>query len=409
MFSFPRIGRGLLIVLLILLFFPRSVAASPPAAPRRLLLAHYMPWFQSKPVSGMWGWHWTMNHYDPDRAVNGRSEAASKYRPLIGLYDSGDPDALECHVLLMKLAGIDGVLIDWYGTDDLYDYAANHRNAERLIRFVKKAGLKFAVVYEDQTVPNLIAAHRLTEADAVPHGRRLLSWLQTNWFTDPAYVTENGRPLFLAFGSGYYKGDQWTQIFAGLPQPPAFFTESDRRPPAIGGFSWPQPGGGTDAALREIDGFYQKAAGWPDLLPAAFPRFDDIYAEAGIHRSWGHIDDRDGRTYTATLERALKSRAAVTQLVTWNDWGEGTCIEPSVEYGYRDLEATQRLRRRYLSPKFPYQPDDLRLPVELYRLRKRYGAGSPQSVKLDAIARLLFAGNTSKARVVLAASGLAKP
>jgi hypothetical protein len=24
---------------------------------RPLILAHYMPWFESKPISGHWGWH----------------------------------------------------------------------------------------------------------------------------------------------------------------------------------------------------------------------------------------------------------------------------------------------------------------------------------------------------------------
>jgi len=40
----------------------------------------------------------------------------SNYHPLIGLYDSTDPDLLECHLLQMKLAGIDGVIPDWYGS-----------------------------------------------------------------------------------------------------------------------------------------------------------------------------------------------------------------------------------------------------------------------------------------------------
>ncbi|MFH1184757.1 MAG: hypothetical protein V1755_06915 [Chloroflexota bacterium] len=99
----------------------------------RTVLVHYMPWYASKPVSGHWGWHWTMDHFNPDRvAENGPREVASHYYPLIGPYDSSDPHALECHVLLMKLAGIDGAIIDWYGTKDYHDYAAIHRNAERI-------------------------------------------------------------------------------------------------------------------------------------------------------------------------------------------------------------------------------------------------------------------------------------
>jgi len=398
----------LLPALLLALLLPSVLAAPPgkgrPAPPRkpRYLMAHYMPWFGAKPSSQAWGWHWTMNHYHPDTIVGGRREAASHFYPLMGLYDSGDPDALDCHVLLMKLAGMDGVLIDWYGTDDYLDYGLNQRNTLALVRAVQKAGLRYAVVYEDQTVPKLIAGHVIPEADAVAHGRRLMAWLQAHWFSDPAYLTQDGRPVFLVFGSGYYTSDQWTQIFVGLPRPPLFFTEDGRRAPADGAFAWPQPGGGTEASVRALDRFYTLAPSWPQSLPAAWPRFDDIYAQADVHPSWGHIDDREGRTYAETLDRALKSDAPIIQLVTWNDWGEGTQIEPSVEFGCRDLEATQRARRRSFDPAFPCTPQDLRLPLALYALQKKDGDDPKRRAKLDAISRLLFAGKTKQARALLA-------
>src|SRR5437867_7906802 len=90
--------------------------ATPPA--RRFLMAHYMPWFEAAPNRQSFGWHWTMNHYHPERAAGSKPEIASHYFPLLGLYDSDDPNTLECHALLMKLAGIDGVFIDWYGTEE---------------------------------------------------------------------------------------------------------------------------------------------------------------------------------------------------------------------------------------------------------------------------------------------------
>ena len=392
-----------LLVLLLLAFLPTFVLAAPPPArpaPKpRSLMAHYMPWFEAKPTGKGWGWHWTMNHFHPDTVTDGRREAASHYYPLMGLYDSGDPDALDCHVLLMKLAGIDGVLVDWYGTDDAFDYGLIHRNTLALIRAVKKAHLRYAVVYEDQTLPKLIAGHIITEADAVPHGRLLMAWLQAHWFSDPSYLTLEGRPVFLVFGNTYYSGDQWTQIFAGLPRPPLFFTEEDRRAPAVGGFAWPQPQGGDAQSVRELDRFYAAAPHWPLSIPAAWPRFHDIYAQAGVQPPYGIIDDRDGLTYAETLDRALKSDAAVVQLVTWNDWGEGTQIEPSVEAGYRDLETTQRARRS-LDPAFPYTAQDLRLPLTLYALQK-VGDDPAKRAKLETISRLLFAGRLARARALL--------
>ncbi len=90
--------------LIALLFVSVSIAVGTEKMESRLF-AHYMPWYSSKPVSGEWGYHWTMGHYDPDTIRwDGRREAASHDYPLIGLYDTRDPDALECQVLQMKLA-----------------------------------------------------------------------------------------------------------------------------------------------------------------------------------------------------------------------------------------------------------------------------------------------------------------
>lgn len=374
--------------------------AKPATGPHHaaFLMAHYMPWFQAPPVGAKWGYHWTMNHFHPERVTAGRREAASRFYPLMGLYDSGDPDALDCHVLLMKLAGIDGVVIDWYGNDDYWDYGDNNRNTLRLIEAVKRAGLRYTVMYEDQTVPHLIAGHQFAAGDAVAHGRRLMGWVQQHWFSDPAYLALGGRPVFLVFGAGFYEGAEWTQMFAGLPRPPLLFTESDRRPPAAGAFAWPQPQGGTAGSSRDLDGFYVRAKAWPQAIPGAWPRFQDVYGEAGAQKSFPVIEDRGGKTYAETLTRALGSGQPVIQIATWNDWGEGTQIEPSVEFGYRDLETTQRLRCA-LNPAFRYVPQDLRLPVALYALQKQFPAKRPQ---LQAISRLLFAGDLPQARAALA-------
>src|SRR5689334_4515096 len=84
------------------------------------------------------GWHWTMGRFDPERiGPEGRREIASHSYPLVGPYDSADPDVLEYHTLLMKVAGIDGVVADWYGSEDFNDYAAIHRRTALLFEETK--------------------------------------------------------------------------------------------------------------------------------------------------------------------------------------------------------------------------------------------------------------------------------
>src|SRR5262245_47860179 len=109
--------------------FVASAATKP-------VMVHYMPWYVAKPYSGAWGWHWTMNHFNPDNInASGKRDIASQYYPLIGPYDSLDPTVLEYHVLLMKLGGIDGVIVDWYGQDNYYDYAINNARTLALLNY----------------------------------------------------------------------------------------------------------------------------------------------------------------------------------------------------------------------------------------------------------------------------------
>ena len=77
--------------------------------------------------------------------------------------------------------------------------------------------------------------------------------------------------------------------------------------------------------------------------------------------------------------------------------GEGTVIEPSTEFGYRDLEVIQRLRRRFVDPGFVGGSRDLRLPHRLYTLRKAV-KGQPILVRdLDQVAQLLSKGSIGAA------------
>ncbi len=356
---------------------------------RPLVLAHYMPWYAAKPVSREWGWHWTMNHFDPEKVVGKRRSVASKFYPLIGAYDSNDPDVLECQVLLMKLSGIDGVIIDWYGREDVYDYALNHRNTLHLLRYIQKAGLKFAICYEDQTLPNLIKFGKVKEGGAVKHAQELVRWMEANWFAKPNYAKVDGRPILLVFGPQHFKGDEWPTILQGSKATPFGVMGPHRF--GNGGFAWPNPRGGEANSNADMADFYRRAETVKPFLAGAYPRFDAIYPEAKVHPFWGAVEDRGGATYRRTFKQGLASKSPVIQLISWNDWGEGTQIEPSVEFGYRDLEATQELVKAGIRPAAKFSKSDLRLPIKLFGLRK---AG--KKAEADRLSKQLFARQTGR-------------
>src|ERR1041385_7304504 len=88
----------------------------------------------------------------------------------------------------------------------------------------------------------------------------------------------------------------------------------------------------SSAALKTyLAGFDQKAATWPVSVSSAFPRFHDIYQKAGVRNYWGYLGDAGGDTLRETLSRAMTNASSIVQIVTWNDFGEGTVVEPTQE------------------------------------------------------------------------------
>ena len=392
-----------------------SLLASSAFASSKLLLVYYRPWFVAKPFSPVWGWHWTMDHFDPDKIdASGQRQIASWYRPLIGPYDSADPVVLEYHVLLMKLAGIDGVVVDWYGPDNFLDYAVNNQRAREICRFAQKAGLQFALCFEDQSIQHQVAARSLAPADALVHARQILLYAQTNFFRDPGYLRLANRPVLLNFGPQFFKEDgQWESIFSVLESTnqPAFFTEDFSLTTGLGAFDWPPMwlslAGGTRgvlsiAALQDyLAKFEDRAKTWPAFISSAFPRFHDIYENARVRDSWGYLGDSKGFTFRQTLSRALKNNSTIAMVVTWNDFSEGTMVEPTVEYGFRDLSIIQEQRRLCLDAAFPYQTNDLALALRFYHLRRQSVTETKLARELDQVFANLTSGKLETARLKL--------
>ncbi len=408
----------------------------PPtaSADTKPVMVHYMPWFQSPYSMGAngWGYHWTLNHSNPNLfySTNNQRQIASWYYPVIGPYDSADPTVLEYHVLLMKLGGIDGVIVDWYGPDNYYDYLSNNQRTLAMLAYASKAGLKFSLCYEDATIRaetngGCMNGICVSNNNAIAHAQYELLYAQTNYFSSTNFLRLNGKPVFLNFGPQYfYSNSDWTAIFSVLnsTNQPAFFTEDKYLSPVgMGAFDWPPmslsrttPQSPTEPVLSDsamngyLAAFDQSGASWPAYVSTAFPRFHDYYAQAGIGSSYGYLDDQSGNTLRETLSRAMTNHSAVIQLATWNDYGEGTIIEPTAvggepttEYGYTDLGIIQDFRRQYLDPAFPYHTNDLSLALRLYNLRQQYRNNAPIYAELDRVFTNIVSGKTVLANLQL--------
>ena len=377
---------------------------------RPLLMAHYMPWYQAPSGGGSWGWHWTMNHFAPSQSGDGQwKNLASHYTPLTGPYDSSDQAVLEYQVQLMKLSGIDGVIVDWYGSESLWDYGLINASTAKLFQAIQKAGLKFVICYEDQTVKNLISNGRVKKEDAIVHGQNVMRYLQDTWFGDDAYLKVNGQPLLFTFGPQYYKsGKEWKEIFSAIDPQPLFITLDNPTPgAAVAAYPWPpmwaSQGGvlSHDGLLTYLTDFYDKAEHWKYRVGGAFPGFHDIYKEANVGSSYGYLDALDGKTFRFTLQKALDANPDMIQLITWNDYGEGTILEPTTQFEYRYLEMVQEARKATSGAGFPFNAQDLRLPLKLYQQRLQSAGDADALAQLDQAAGALLGGDLVVAEGIL--------
>ena len=428
---------GSILILAVLAPLLSTAPQAAEGAPKPVMV-HYMPWFQSPFSLGAnaWGAHWTGNglfsyhsnpfyYFNPNVTNNGEVGIASWYYPLTGPYDSLDPAVLEYHVLLMKLAGIDGVIVDWYGQDNYYDYGINNQRTLALFNYARKAGLKFSLCYEDATIQAEINGGSMngvnTATNPIAHAQQTMLYAQANFFNDPSFLRLSNAPVLLNFGPQYFhNSSDWASIFSVLDptNQPAFFTEDNRLSPVgKGAFNWPpmwqSSGYPLTLSSNQLQNYLvnfettAKNQAWPSFISSAFPRFHDIYGQIG-GTGLGILDGASGNTLAGTLRRAMTNNSAIVQIVTWNDFGEGTVVEPTVagndpttEYGYADLGIIQDARRQFLDSGFPYHTNDLALALRFYNLRRLHATNPALASELNRTFTNIVSGQIATANLQL--------
>lgn len=354
---------------------------------------HYMTWFETdeSSLNKQWGYHWTMNNKNPDNIDNnGKREIASHYYPLIGPYHSGDKDVIEYHLLLLKYAGVDGILIDWYGTYNVNDYAMIKENTTQVIGMLDKVGINYAIVYEDRFLENIVNAGLAPTKIAA--AKTDMQFLQSNYFSSKNYIKINSKPLLLNFGPITLKTESdWTDTFSVLSTKPTFLTlwnqSNEAGNNAQGEYAWVYKDN------TYLTNFYTNSV--PNLnvaMGCAYPGFKDFYKEGGAGDSIGWvIEHNNGSTLNSTLELAKNANVNYVQLITWNDFGEGTMFEPTQEFGFSYLEKTKDFTgATNVSNIFSNI-------YKLYSLRKEKKGDTAIQEKLDQVFYFLVSLQTSKA------------
>lgn len=360
---------------------------------------HYMPWFESPEYAefperdkGNWGAHWTMRNQNPTiQDASGKRQIAAHYYPLIGPYDNGEPHYLEYAVACMKLSGVDGVLIDFPGNTPVYDWKLLFDHTNALLPWLEKAGLRFGIVYEDKALDNAYAQGIIS--NRVQEAQRVMQYMQATYFSKTNYLQLKGAPVLLNFGpQAIFTDAEWNSVFSVIPNIQFITLPYTRQNYKLntsvdGEFAW--------VGETIQNNFYQHASQYPITIGGAMPGFKDFYKEGGWGTGYTYYDDQGGALFQQTLQRAASFPIDLLQIITWNDFGEGTIVEPTREFGYTRLEQIQR----FLG--VTYTAKDLELAVRLYQKRKELRGDTLKNQQLDQVFYYLISLQVDKARTLL--------
>lgn len=243
-------------------------------------------------------------------------------------YVSRDRSAMGRHIDQAKAAGIDAFLVAWYGPGE------NNQTESNLAALLEEASarsFRIGVLVETDS-PFFGSAEDVSAA---------LSHLISVHAAHPFYLRVDGRPVVFFWRPTVYSVDTWRSIRGGAD--PSYTN------------IWISEGVDT-SYLQVFDGHYLYSNTWnpPANLEATNLKFANLVASAsqdtGKAKHWvatvmpgyddtrirasGFAQDRAGGAYfTQSWQAAIASQPLWIVINSFNEWPEGTYIEPSVAYG----------------------------------------------------------------------------
>ncbi len=301
---FRRLSITLALVMSLMALFSPAASTASAADSTHPVIAYYYGW---------WGpetWH-------------------QIYDQPVTLYKSNDDNVVRNQIRQAKSAGIDGFLCTW------------RYNCQRLLQLAQAEG-GFSVAFSVDPV----ADESLNSFDAVVKQMREMSGLTSN----PAYLRWNGKPLFAFWNNTILPGDSSIAAFQHLresvdPKHEQFwlgggidFSYLDVYD-AIHFFdiTWETSQGAAMISYnRKLNDYNKSHGASKPFVATVMPGYNDIALRNG------HARDREnGNYYRAGWDTAMSYKAQAVIINSWNEWYEGSEIEPSQTHGTLYLDITR--------------------------------------------------------------------
>ncbi len=310
-------------------------AASGPYA--KHVLAFYYGWYGTPAVSGRWV-HW--HGVDLVR----RTIANSTHYPVLGPYDSHDPNVVQQHCLWAQQAGLTGFIVSWWHPGDFHD-----RGVPLLLNTAAQHGLSVTVYYET--------------ARSVAAAIDNIRYLHRRYMGHRAWLRHGKSPVLFVYGRAIQQLglDGWRQVMDATREqigPVVFIGDRLTREAETlfdGVHAYNITGQTAGKSLDQIrawarDRFARRvrnarALGRPAIL-TIIPGYDD--SKLGRPRPRPITPRYAGATYRVLWQEAVRARPDWILVTSFNEWHEGSEIEPSLEHGDRELKTTAEFAKPFV-------------------------------------------------------------
>lgn len=320
---------------------------TPDPHPSVRVVAFYYPWYGNVPTDGryfQWN-HGVAVRNDPPRSYPGGDDIGANFYPALGGYSSNDPETLRAHMQQLRRAGVGVISASWWGKGSFTDKAL-----PALFRAAEAAGLE--VNFHIEPFPGRNA---ITTREAIVD-------LVVRFGPSPAChrLPERGnRPVFFIYDSYLTPAREWATVLQAEGNNTLRRTASD----AVVLGLWVKEREQEFMLSGGFDGFYTYFAtegftygstptNWPHLaawarqhnqifVPCVGPGYNDLRI-----RPWNGVNYRSrqgGTYYDAMWAAAIAASPDLVGVTSFNEWHEGTQIEPAVpkkiaDFTYEDYQ-----------------------------------------------------------------------
>src|SRR6476659_910386 len=269
----------------------------------------FYPWYSNAAHDGAFA-HWQQNGHAPPFDV------ASAFFPMRGAYSSGDPRVLRGQMRDIAESGVDEVVSSWWGRGSREDL-----RLPAVMHAAKLRGLEVAVQLE-------------------PYAGRTIDSIAA----DLVYIRSLGIRDVYIYRTMDFTVEEWNRV----TRPPMglrlFGQTSLVRFAARAGFAGFYTYDIVIYHAAKFDRYCKQARAQGILCaPSVGPGYDAQAATGDVH-----VKDRlFGATYDSMWRAALRAGADLVTITSYNEWGEGTQIEPAGHgRGYESYDGAYGLHGR---------------------------------------------------------------